>query len=264
MSNVDEGTLTQEATPEVVEEVEQVPEFTLDNLLELNEQDDPLFSDEANYKGIRPISEYLHHLPEDLRKNLANLRSMATRKTMELAQLKAELAQERAQLAQERDMIANSPVFKKMQEVSGDEPVDMWTEEGLRKAAQVEAAKLLQETFAPLREKLELEQAEARANAFVQANPDAKTDVELRNMIVEQLKAREDLTLEDAYFICKGKLNSARGAAASREAAATRTQHKDALKKTSTGAAQGGTSKPTFKSAEESMMYHMSRQGLVK
>ena len=130
MSNVDESTLSTEATQEVVEpvtETEQIPEFTLDNLLELNEQDDPLFSDEANYKGVRPINEYLHHLPEDLRKNLANLRAMATRKTMELSSLKAELQAERAQLAREREMIVNSPVFKKMQEISGDEPVDMWT-----------------------------------------------------------------------------------------------------------------------------------------
>lgn len=238
---------------------ETIPEFSLDDLMGLTSQDNPLFTDDAQYKGIRPINEYLHHLPEDLQKNLANLRAMATRKTQELAQLKKELEQERQKLTSERDLIVNSPVFQKLKEVSGDEPVDIWSEEGLKKAAQQEAAKLLQETFAPLREQLEIEQAQTRANNFVLEHPDAKDDPELKGMIVTELQRREDLSLEDAYWLCKGRLTETRQAAAARQMAEQRAGQREALTKTSTGAATGAASRPKFKTAEEAMMYHMQR-----
>jgi len=257
-----EATPTEAAAPVVVDQNESpTPAFDLDDLMGLTSEDNPLFTDDAQYKGIRPINEYLHHLPEDLQKNLANLRAMATRKTQELAKLKAELESEKARVLQERELIVNSPVFKKLQEVSGDEPVDIWSEEGLKKAAQQEAAKLLQETFAPLKEQLELEQAQAKANNFVAQHPDAKDDPELKSMIVSELQRREDLSLEDAYWLCKGRLTETRQAAIQRQAAEQRAGQREALTKTSTGAATGASSKPKFRTAEESIMYHMQRLG---
>ena len=72
-------------TPEAVEASAPVVEdLTIDDLLNLGADADPLFTDDANHKGMKPLHEWVGHLPEDVRKHVANLRSSYTRKTQEL------------------------------------------------------------------------------------------------------------------------------------------------------------------------------------
>lgn len=260
--NQTEVVVPEQEQPIPVQEEQAHQEFTLDDLIGITAEQNEFFTDDAQYKGLRPLQEYLHHLPPDLQKNLANLRAMATRKTQELADLRRQVELERDKVSKEREMIVNSPVFKKLQEVSGDEEIDIWSEDGLRKAAQQEAAKILEQTFNPLREQIELEQAQARAASFVSQHPDAKDDPELRGMIVEALQQKEDLSLEDAYWLCKGKLSEARASILAKQNQTARDQSRQNLFKTSTGASTGAQAKPKFKTAEESLLYHMARAGI--
>ena len=71
--------------------------LTIDELLELGEEDYEEFTDDANHKGMKPLHEWMQHIPEDARKHVANIRSSYTRKTQELAEMRKQLEVEREQ-----------------------------------------------------------------------------------------------------------------------------------------------------------------------
>ena len=64
---------------------------TLEDLMNLSEEDYEEFKSDANHKGMKPLNEWLKHVPADVRKHVANIRSDYTRKTTELSQMKKDL-----------------------------------------------------------------------------------------------------------------------------------------------------------------------------
>jgi len=71
-------------------------ELSLDELLNTDFSDDPILGQE--HKGLPSYGDILKHLPENGRKLIANLRSMTTKKTQELAAARRQLEQERAEV----------------------------------------------------------------------------------------------------------------------------------------------------------------------
>jgi len=49
--------------------------LTIEELLDLNEEDYDEFTEDANHKGMKPLHEWMQHIPEDVRKHVANIRS---------------------------------------------------------------------------------------------------------------------------------------------------------------------------------------------
>ena len=63
-----------------VETVEDLGNLTLDDLLAMSEDDVEEFKQE-NHTGMKPLHHWMQHMPEDVRKHLANIRGDYTRKT---------------------------------------------------------------------------------------------------------------------------------------------------------------------------------------
>ena len=160
-------------TPEAVEASAPVVEdLTIDDLLNLGADADPLFTDDANHKGMKPLHEWVGHLPEDVRKHVANLRSSYTRKTQEIANLRKELEQERQELQNQREATLNNPAYQRAVEVANNpEEFDLYDPEGMKKEIERQAAIQLKQMLAPAREELLMKQRRMELDNFKSQTP---------------------------------------------------------------------------------------------
>jgi len=247
--NEENGTAVESSTtPEAVVEVAPSAEastddyqITLEDLMSADFSEDPIMS--TTHKGLKPYNEILQHIPEDARKLVANLRSMATQKTQEVAEQRRQLQLERESLIREREALLNGNFAKNVSELAQREvQYDPWSEEGMAAKIQQEAAKMFQQMLNPLQTELEQAKRGAQLEAFKAANPDLLTHkAEIAKLLVE----REDLKLEDAYYIVRGQ-KAAAAAAADKEAAKARVS---SVAKTSTGNNVNGVTIPKFTDA---------------
>jgi hypothetical protein len=206
---------------------------TLEELSEL-QTDDPIFNSEETHKVKARLQDILPLLPEDVKKHVANIRSDYTRKTQELARARQELEQQRAQMDMYREKVFSSDVFKGLEELTGKE-VDLYSPEGLQEAIKIAAAQQIQELYKPLQEQVEAEKAQAKVQAFIAQNPDVKSDPDIKSNVAKLLQERQDLGIEDAYYIAKAKVMEQRKNS-EQEARRTETQaRRDTFAKTSTG-----------------------------
>lgn len=221
--------------------------ITLEELMSADFGDDPIMG--QTHKGLKPYNEILQHLPEDARKLVSNLRAMSTQKTQEVAEQRRALDAERQNLIRERELLLGGGFQKQINELA-TKPIehDAWSEEGMQQRIQQEAAKMFQQMLNPLQVELEQAKRGAQLEAFKSANPDL---LSFKEDIAKLLIAREDLKLEDAYYIVKGQ-KAAEYAGKEKEAAKARVS---ATNKTSTGQNINGVTVPKFKDAWESYQW---------
>lgn len=248
---------------EVSIEEEAEPELlTIEELMELTSTDYEEFQDDANHKGMKPLHEWMQHIPEDVRKHVANIRSSYTQKTQELAEMRRELQAERLALQSQREMAVNNPYLEQAQAElakQGDEPNDLYTEAGLQAEIKRQASLMLQEMMKPAQEQIQVEQRRMQLQQFKTDNPELM-DNEYRLPVAQMLQARPELKLEDAFYIVKAKVEAAKAKAEREELAKQKSVRRKALKKTSTGKAVSPSGVPRFKNAWEAYQYHKSQQ----
>lgn len=265
-TEVNNGTDIGDITDVNVDSIEEdkIEEYNLDSLMALGADDFPEFEDDVNHTGMKPLHEWMKHLPEEVRKHLANIRSSYTRKTQALAEernaAQAQLQQEREALRAERASLYTGDMAKKVRELaSDDQEHDVFDTEGMKKEIQRQAALMLQDMISPAQEQLEVEQRKIQLQNFVQEHPDVRSD-ELRLPIAKMLQERPELRLEDAYFIVKAKVDAEAAAAERATAEQARARQKQAFGKTSSGSANRPTGVPKFSSAWESFQWHKANQ----
>jgi transcriptional regulator with XRE-family HTH domain len=221
--------------------------LTVDDLLSMGPEVDPLFVDDANYTGIKPLSEQIKNLPEATRKNIANLRAQVTRKQQELAAQTRTLETKIQQYEQERSNLTSSPWANKLKELAATAPdVDPWTPEGIEKLIEHRTAQQLQAFLEPLREQVATSQQRTAAETFMAANPDLKTDPEIRDGVKQALVANMDLGLEEAYWMVRGKVSAQRERERAQAVSQERQVRREAVSKTASGPSGVSLDKPNF------------------
>lgn len=219
-------------------------ELTIDDILNIDEEAFPEFSEE-NHKGMKPLNEWLQHVPEDVRKHIANLRSSYTRKTQEIAEMRKEIEAEREKFLSQNKLLFQDSLKGKVDNLAADEAeYDLFDQDGMRSEIQRQAAKMLQEMLKPAQEEIQLTQRRMELEKFKTSHPDM-TSPELRTKIADLLTANEHLKLEDAYYIAKSKYNEELAMKAELDRGKTR----DVLTKTSTGSASAPKGTPKFTDA---------------
>ena len=256
-NNVDENVVDTTETPEAVEASAPVVEdLTIDDLLNLGADADPLFTDDANHRGMKPLHEWVGHLPEDVRKHVANLRSSYTRKTQEIANLRKELEQERLELQNQREATLNNPAYNRAVEVADNpEEFDLYDPEGMKKEIERQAAIQLKQMLAPAREELLMKQRRMELDSFKSQHPEITND-EYRLPIAKMLTERPELRLEDAYYIVKAKVDATKLDAEKAQIEAQRATRRAALKQTSSGANASPSGTPKFRDAWSAYQFH--------
>jgi hypothetical protein len=263
-NNVDENVVDTTETPEAVEASAPVVEdLTIDDLLNLGADADPLFTDDANHRGMKPLHEWVGHLPEDVRKHVANLRSSYTRKTQEIANLRKELEQERLELQNQREATLNNPAYNRAVEVADNpEEFDLYDPEGMKKEIERQAAIQLKQMLAPAREELLMKQRRMELDSFKSQHPEITND-EYRLPIAKMLTERPELRLEDAYYIVRAKVDAEKSSVLKAELEAERASRRSALMRTASGTATKPNGTPKFRNAWEAYQYHKAqKQGI--
>tara|TARA_R110002126_G_scaffold3324_1_gene18957 strand:+ start:2612 stop:3406 length:795 start_codon:yes stop_codon:yes gene_type:complete len=239
---------------EVVEEVEAT-EYTIADLLNIDEEAFPEFGEE-NHRGMKPLHSWLEHLPEDVRKHVANIRSSYTRKTQELSTERKALEALREELLSTKEGTINNTLLESFSQVPEDN--DVYTEDGMKAEIKRQAAEMLKEMLQPAQQKIQMERKQMELNSFKREHPEITTE-EFRMPIAQLLMERPELRLQDAYYIVKGKVDST---AASKERAALearRSSHRDTLKQTSTGKSTTPSGSPQFRDAWTAYQHHKAQ-----
>jgi len=233
--------------------------MTIEELLALNEDDYEEFTEEANHKGMKPLHEWMQHIPEDVRKHVANIRSSYTQKTQEIAQMRKALEMERAELARQQDMALNNPFLQRAeQELENTEEYDIYTQEGMQAEIKRQAAKMLQEMMKPAQEEMQIKQRRMQLEQFKTENPELMDD-EYRLPVAEMLQSRPELKLEDAFYIVKAKVDAQKLKTEREQIAKQKTTHRETLLKTSGGKSVSPSGTPKFRDAWEAFQYHKAQ-----
>ena len=129
----------------------------------------------------------------------------------------------------------------------------------MRAEIKKQAALMLQDMMKPAQEKVQLERRQVELQQFKTAHPEI-TDDEYRYPIYELMQQREELRLEDAYWIVRGRIDSEKAAKIKAEQAAAKKSRRRTLNKTSTGSSTAPKGTPKFRSAVEAYQWHKAQQ----
>ena len=239
---------------------ENVELMTIEELLGIDEEDYEEFTEDANHKGMKPLHEWMQHIPEDVRKHVANIRSSYTRKTQELAEMRKALEAERAELQRNQDNALNNPFLKRAEEeLAKDDEYDIYTTEGMQAEIKRQAAKMLQEMMKPAQEEIQMKQRRFQLEQFKTDNPELMDD-DYRLPVAQMLQDRPELRLEDAFYIVKAKVDAQKLKTEREEVAKQKSTRRKTLRKTSGGKSVTPSGTPKFRSAWEAYQYHKSLQ----
>lgn len=236
-----------------------IDNFTLDDLLQYGAEEDPLFADDAHHKGMKPLSQWIHNVPEDVRKHLANIRADYTRKTQALSAAKREVEQAQEKMRLQTEGFVKGPLAQKLQNIDTETEYDLFDAEGMKAEIQRQAQLMLKQMLQPAQEEIEVQQRRLALDKFKMENPEM-TSPEYRTPIVELLQSRPELKLEDAFYIVKAKIDSKKSTAERAELADRKARQKETVLKSSKGTKAQTASTPQFKTAVEAYNWHKSRQ----
>lgn len=190
---------------------------------------------EGEFKGV-DYNKTINELPDDAKKILANLRSDYTRKTQEIARQQKEIEAQRQALLQ-------SDAYKNIQQKAQEAPVDAdpWDPAAFNQRIEQEVAKRLADVLQPMQQEWEVQQRRAKLDKFKSENPDMES---YKTEIVEVLKTNDNLSLEQAYYLVKGKSQTDKLRQAEQELNAYKTAARDYGLKVSVGSVNSGPLKP--------------------
>jgi hypothetical protein len=168
---------------------------TIEQLLEVDSLS------EGGHKGL-DFNRVVKELPDDAQKLMANLRADYTRKTQALAE-------ERKALESMRTSLTNSDFNQKIDEVANadDVQLDPYDDNSFNARIEQEVARRLQEMMKPIRMEQEMSSKRQALDNFKRDNPDL---MDYKGEVAELLQGNDALSLQDAYYIVKGRKTQTR------------------------------------------------------
>lgn len=220
------------------ESIEDTSSYSFDDLLSIDSESIEEFKT-ADHKGMKPLHEWVKHVPPDVRKHLSNLRADYTRKTQALSderdRYRSEYESSKATLESERAALYTGEYAQKIKALAEDTTeYNIYDEAEKDKFLDREAAKKVEELLAPAREKMSFDQRQFKLDKFKAENPDM-TLPEYRVAIAEKLMTTPGISVEDAYYVVKAKIDSMKLAEERKAIADKRTVAKTTFNKTSVG-----------------------------
>jgi len=251
---VNDNTST-EVVEDVVAEVDD--NITLEDLLNIDDEQVPEFAQE-NHKGMKPLAHWMQHVPEDVRKHLANIRSDYTRKTQELANMRKSLEEKESEIMAKNSHIMNGPLAAKLKEINTEEQYDLFDPDGMRAEIQRQAGLMLKQMLEPAQKELESQQRKIQLEQFKAANPEL-TNPLYKGEILKMLGERPELKLEDAFYIVKAKIDGKKASDEKSALAAQKASRRDTALKSSVGSRTAVAETPKFRNAIEAYNWHKSQ-----
>jgi uncharacterized protein (DUF2249 family) len=232
-------------------------DLTIDEIINLTESDFAEFKDDAQHKGMKPLSHWMQHVPEDVRKHIANLRADYSRKTQTLANERKEIERLRAELTNTKSGVLEGPLAKMVKDVDTSAEYDLFDPEGMKSEIKRQATLMLQEMLKPAQEQVQAEQRKMALERFKAENPELTQD-EYRKPILQMLQERPELKLEDAFYIVKAKVDSEKLKVERQRLSEQKSAHKATAQKSAGGSTVTPKGTPKFNNAYDAYLYHKS------
>lgn len=229
--------------------------LSLDDLLNADFGTDEIMG--QTHKGLPHYNEVLRHLPEDGRKLIANLRASYTQKTQEMAAMRKELKAEREALMNQNKTFTDSDFAKSIKEQAAlpDVDVDPWSDDGMAAKIKQEATRMMAEMMKPLQQEMALKERKTQLSTFKSEHPDLMEPA-IKGEVAKMLMARQELSLEDAYYIVKAKMSQEELLQLKRDEKAKKETARSTLKTTSVGKNVNAQGVPQFKNAWDAFQWH--------
>lgn len=155
-------------------------------------------------------------MPSSVQRAMNSLRADYTKKTQAVAERRKELEMREASLT-------NSEAYKQMQQLAARAEEDGFTfdpfnPDSMSSYIDTLVAKQVASILQPLEQEQLAAQARMQRDNFMSEHPDLKTDQSLRMEVYNLLKANENLSLEQAYYMTQGRRAKAMQATQARQA----------------------------------------------
>jgi hypothetical protein len=165
-------------------------------------QEQEHLNSEDNHKV--DYSSMVDALGEDGQKFVSNLRRSYTQKTQELSEQRKLLQAQASELEAQRNALLQSEFAKGIKEKaeSPDVEIDLLQEESVAKRIEQEVARRLNEMIQPMQQEYTLQQRKMALHQFKNDHPDLE---DYKMDVAKELKADQNLSLEKAYWLVKGR-----------------------------------------------------------
>lgn len=152
---------------------------------------------------------YKSSTPE-VQRAMSSLRADYTKKTQELAAQRKEMAAERTKLEQLQRNLTESDAFKAIKEAASADTgeFDPYDPKSFSRYVEKAVAERMQQVLQPMYEEQMKAQSRQKLNVFMDKHPELRTDKALRAEVKELLVKNETMSLENAYWIIRGKKSS--------------------------------------------------------
>jgi len=230
-------------------------DLTIEEIIKLNEGDFPEFKDDAQHKGMKPLAHWMQHVPEDVRKHIANLRADYSRKTQALSAERKEIERLREEIVNTKAGVIDGPLAKMVKDVDTQAEYDLFDPDGMKNEIKRQATLMLQEMLKPAQEQVQAEQRKFALERFKAENPEL-TQPEFRGPILQMLQERPELKLEDAFYIVKAKIDATKLAEERKRISEQKSSRAATLSKSGGGSTVTPKGTPKFKSAWDAYQYH--------
>lgn len=145
--------------------------------------------------------------PPEVQRAMAEMRKMTTQKTQELATQRKQLeAQAQALQAQQLALQDNAAYKAIKQQAEADVgEFDPYDPQSFERYVQKQVASRLQQILEPMAQQQAKTQAQTKVQSFIAEHPELQTDDSFKAEVRKTLLANDNYTLQDAYWIVKGR-----------------------------------------------------------
>jgi hypothetical protein len=117
-------------------------------------------------------------------------------------------------------------------------------------------AQRLQAVLQPMYEEQMKTQSQRKVNDFMDEHPELRTDEEMRRQVYDMLKTEEQMTLEQGYWIVKGKMAQKSQEDEDRKARQKRDMSRQAADRVGNGRRNGMTAPPSASNMSAADIYN--------
>lgn len=242
----------QQRVDQLLDHHEKKNEHQQKTLQDASEQQEQLYENATLEEGESWDSIY-GSMPEPVQRAMASLRADYTRKTQELAKQRRTVEDLQANLT-------NSDAFKALQvqartaAVDGEE-FDPFDPKSFESYVDRTVAQRLQAVLQPMYDEQMKTQSKRKVSDFMDEHPELRTDEDMRRQVYDMLKTEEQMTLEQGYWIVKGKMAQKSQVDGDRKARQKRDMSRQAASRMGSGRRAGMTSPPSASDMSASDIY---------
>lgn len=181
--------------------------------------------------------------PPEVQRAMAEMRKMTTQKTQELAAQRKEIEAAQRSIQSQQLALQDNQAYRAIKEQAEADAgeFDPYDPKSFQRYVEKQVAQRLQSILEPMAQQQMKQSAQQKVQGFMSEHPELKTDTELKNQVRETLLGNESLTLQDAYWIVKGRISGAAQNRQEQEAVAFKQASKRAGLKVGGGQNKGAT-----------------------